>query len=79
MSREPELEYDDEQDDGEEYEDDGPNLGPDERDRDLMDGSWEARYYRGQEKVRNWNAIGVGIALIVLVALILPSILVVVD
>ena len=56
--------------------DDGPDLGPDERDRDLMDGSWEERYYSGREKTRNWTAIGVGVALIVLIALLLPMFLV---
>ena len=53
--------------------DDG--LGPDERDRDLMDGSWEREYYSGRVKSRNWNAIGVGIAILVLAGLILPMIL----
>lgn len=58
--------------------DDGPDLGPDARDLDLMDGSWEQRYYAGQRKTRDWNAIGVGIGLLILVSLLLPMILVVV-
>lgn len=54
----------------------GPNLGPDERDMDLMDGSWEQRYYSGKEGRRDWNTIGVGIGLVVLVSLVVPMFLV---
>ena len=57
----------------EDYKNDAP--GPDERDRDLMDGSWEREYYSGRVKRRNWNAIGVGIAILVLAGLILLMIL----
>lgn len=66
---------DDEEDDEpyEDVHDDAP--GPDERDRDLMDGSWEADYYSGRQKSRNWNAIGVAIAILVLAGMILPMIL----
>ena len=56
--------------------DDGPNLGPDERDLDLMDGSWEHEYYAGRVRTRDWNAITIGVALIVLVALVVPMFLV---
>ncbi|MEO8539690.1 MAG: hypothetical protein ABI577_08110 [bacterium] len=52
--------------------DDAP--GPDERDLDLMDGSWEQEYYSGRVKTRNWNAIGAGIALLVLAGLLVPVI-----
>lgn len=55
---------------------DEENLGPDERDRDLMDGSWESEYYAGRQKSRDWNAIIVGVGLIVVIALVLPMLLV---
>ena len=58
---------------------DDENLGPDERDRDLMDGSWEADYYSGRQKTRDWNAITIGVGLIVLIALVLPMFLVFVS
>ncbi|MGI8926911.1 MAG: hypothetical protein ACR2HN_09740 [Tepidiformaceae bacterium] len=56
--------------------DDGPALGPDERDMDLLDGSWEQRYYSGRERGRDWSAIGTGLALLILAALLLPAALV---
>jgi len=65
--------------DDEYYEDDGPDLGPDERDRDLMDGSWEQEYYSGRMKSRDWNAITAGIALLVVIALVVPMFLVLFD
>jgi len=55
---------------------DGPNLGPDERDRDLMDGSWEQRYYQGRTRKRDWTAIMTGLGLLVLLGMLLPAILV---
>ncbi len=55
---------------------DDRDLGPDDRDRDLMDGSWEQRYYSGQLRTRDWNTIALGIALIVVIALVLPMLLV---
>jgi hypothetical protein len=57
--------------------DDPENLGPDERDRDLMDGTWEQKYYAGETRSRDWNAVYVGIALLFLIAIIVPAILVV--
>lgn len=54
----------------------GPDLGPDERDIDLMDGTWEERYYSGKARSRDWNTIGVGIAVLVLVSLVVPMALV---
>lgn len=51
--------------------------GPDERDQDLIDGSWEQRYYSGQHRQRNWGAIGLGVAIILVLAMVLPGILVV--
>ena len=48
------------------------DLGPDERDRDLLDGSWEDSYYKGDVKQRDWHAIYVGIAIVVLAAILLP-------
>ncbi len=50
--------------------------GPDERDRDLLDGSWEQRYYAGRARRRDWSAVGVGVTLLVLLALVLPILLV---
>lgn len=67
MASRPDLE--------EEY-DDGPDLGPDERDLDLMDGTWEQDYYAGRVRTRDWNAVTIGVALIVLVALVVPMFLV---
>jgi hypothetical protein len=55
------------------------NLGPDERDRDLMDGTWEAEHYSGRQKTRDWNTITAGVAVIVLMALIVPMFLVLFD
>ena len=63
-----------EQDD---YRNDAP--GPDERDLDLMNGSWEQEYYSGRMKTRNWNAIGVGIAILVIAGLVVPMILAAVN
>ena len=57
-------------------EDEGPGLGPDERDLDLMDGSWEDRYYGGRIRHRDWNSIGIALSLLILLALIVPAILV---
>ncbi len=56
----------------EDDDEDGPDLGPDERDLDLMDGSWEQEYYSGRLKTRNWNAIGAGVAIVVLAAILVP-------
>lgn len=50
------------------------DLGPDERDADLMDGSWEERYYAGRVRARDWRAIGVAISLLVLLGLLVPAI-----
>ena len=54
---------------------DGPTLGPDERDLDLMDGSWEHEYYSGRLRTRNWNGILVGGSLLILIALLIPFVL----
>jgi hypothetical protein len=56
---------------------DGPNLGPDERDRDLMDGTWERQYYSGRRRVRDWNALLLGVSLLVLAGILVPVVLVV--
>lgn len=55
---------------------DEPDLGPDERDMDLMDGSWEQRYYAGRVRSRDWSSIMLGLGLLVLLGLLLPAILV---
>lgn len=78
MSAMPERDgYDDEYDVYDDEDDeDGLPLGPDERDRDLLDGSWEREYYAGRNRPsRDWNTIGIGIALLLLMGLILPTIL----
>ncbi|MCK6563581.1 MAG: hypothetical protein L6Q80_02390 [Dehalococcoidia bacterium] len=56
---------------------DGPDLGPDERDRDLMDGTWEERYYSGRAKQRDWQSVYVGLALLALMGLVIPALVVV--
>ena len=60
-------------------EDELPNLGPDERDLDLMDGSWEAEHYSGRRKTRDWNTITAAVALLVVIALVVPMFLVFLD
>jgi hypothetical protein len=55
--------------------DDEPDLGPDERDADLMDGTWEQRYYAEPAARRDWQSIYVGIALLILMAMLIPLIL----
>ncbi len=50
--------------------DDGLILGPDDRDRDLLDGSWEEDYYAGRVRTRDWRGITVGISLLVLAAML---------
>ena len=65
-------------DDYEDYDDEEDDLllGPDERDRDLLDGSWEQEYYaRSQRPPRDWNAIAIGIALLLVMGMVLPTIL----
>lgn len=56
---------------------DEPDLGPDERDLDLMDGSWEERYYAGRVRHRDWNNIFLGLALLVLIGLVAVPLLVI--
>ncbi len=53
------------------------NLGPDEHDLDLLDGSWEQDYYSGKRRRRDWQNIGLAIAILLVLGLILPGILVV--
>lgn len=60
-----------------EFDDDEPDLGPDERDRDLMDGSWEERYYSGRVRRRDWQSVYVGLALMALLGLVVPALVVV--
>ena len=49
------------------------DLGPDERDMDLLDGGWEERYYSGQLRQRDWRSIRIGISLVLLIALLLVA------
>lgn len=72
---------DDEDDDGPimlgappaDEEDDGIELGPDERDMDLMDGTWESEYYSGRQRVRNWNLIMLVLGLLVVAGLLVST------
>ena len=59
------------------YEDDAP--GPDDRDLDLLDGTWEEKYYAGRAGGRDWNTIALAIALLLVIALVLPGVLVVIN
>ncbi|MGH8432838.1 MAG: hypothetical protein ACREUF_20815 [Solimonas sp.] len=59
------------QDDEFEYDDDKPDLGPDERDQDLLDGSWEDDYYAGRLRTRDWRSITVALSLLIVVAMVL--------
>ena len=70
-----------------EDEDDGPislgapgepeegNLGPDEHDMDLMDGTWEEKYYSGRVRSFNWRAVTASLGVLVLIALLVPALL----
>ncbi len=52
-------------------------LGPDERDRDLLDGSWEREYYAGEHRPsRDWNSVGIGIALLLLMGMLVPTLVI---
>ena len=51
------------------------DLGPDERDRDLLDGSWEQEYYAGRMRKRDWRSIGVGFGLLALLGMTVPLVL----
>jgi hypothetical protein len=57
--------------------DEESDLGPDERDADLMDGSWEQGYYAGRNQPRDWKNVYIGLALLLVIAMIVPGILVV--
>jgi hypothetical protein len=50
-------------------------LGPDERDRDLLDGSWEQRYRAGGVRRRDWHSIGIGLGLLALLGITVPLVL----
>ncbi|MCL4242815.1 MAG: hypothetical protein KJ048_15800 [Dehalococcoidia bacterium] len=56
--------------------DSGQDLGPDERDLDLLDGSWEQEYYSGRQKTRDWNAVFVAFAILIVAAMLVPMLLV---
>lgn len=68
----------DDADEDEEWDDDEVYApGPDARDRDLMDGTWEERYYTGRERHFDWNSVIIALGLIALIALVVPGLLVV--
>jgi hypothetical protein len=50
--------------------------GPDARDRDLMDGSWEERYYTGRVRQFDWTNVLIALALLALIGLVVPGLLV---
>lgn len=54
----------------------GPDLGPDERDMDLIDGTWEERYYTGRVHQRDWSNVFLAIGLLVVLSLVLPAFMV---
>lgn len=55
------------------------DLGPDERDRDLMDGSWEQNYYAGRARQRDWTTIYTALALLIVLAMVVPVLLAVFE
>ena len=69
--------YEDDEDD--EFVEDEPELGPDERDADLLDGSWEEAYYAGRVRRRDWNSIAAAIGILFLLGLLLPTLLVLLN
>ena len=48
------------------------DLGPDERDRDLIDGTWEQDFYAGRQRSIDWHAVMVGLGLLVLLGMLIP-------
>ena len=69
---------DDEIDEDAYFDDEEPDLGPDERDADILDGSWEQQYYtRRQPRRGDWEAVKVGVGLLIIIALVAPLLLVV--
>lgn len=67
-------------DEDEEWEDDVEDApGPDERDMDLLDGTWEEKYYSQRGPGRDWNSIALAIGIIVIIAMVLPGLLVVLN
>lgn len=74
LGRRTQLDDEPDEDDDDDF---GVALGPDERDADLLDGSWEQRYYAGRTRQRDWQGITVGLSLLVLLGLLVPTILVV--
>lgn len=55
----------------------GPLLyGPDERDRDLLDGTWERKHYGGKARSFNWEAIYPWLAAILILSMVIPVVLV---
>ncbi|MEX0781181.1 MAG: hypothetical protein WD557_00915 [Dehalococcoidia bacterium] len=63
--------YDDEDELEDAEEDEEVDLGPDERDLDLLDGTWEDDYYAGRVRTRDWRNITVAISLLIVVAMVL--------
>ena len=66
-------------DDDDEFEEEDFAPGPDERDMDLLDGSWEDRYYSGQTSRIDWGTVALAIALIAAISLVLPGLLVMIG
>lgn len=49
--------------------------GPDERDRDLMDGTWEQENPGGVKPPRDWRSIQIGVLILLILSAILPAFL----
>ncbi len=79
MVRVPAPDEDEIYDEDDEFDEDDVDLGPDERDADLLDGSWEEAYYAGRVRRRDWSSIGVAVALLFLLGLLLPTFLVLLN
>ena len=41
-----------------------------------MDGSWEARYYGGRVRRRDWHSVYVGLAILILLGFLVPAVVV---
>lgn len=67
------------EDEVDEFDEDDVELGPDERDADLLDGSWEEAYYAGRVRRRDWNSIAAAIGILFLLGLLLPTLLVLLN
>ncbi|MEO9255714.1 MAG: hypothetical protein ABI305_09250 [Tepidiformaceae bacterium] len=61
---------------GDESSEDERDLGPDEFDSDLLDGTWEQQYYAGKLRSVDWHNITIALGLLALIAMVVPLLLV---